>query len=81
LISVEVKIGLLVGKTDQVECSALLCEGPAEEAVFFVVIRDLSFLAGTWVCLAIVVILFGFPGSARILERECFRKDEQILTA
>jgi hypothetical protein len=64
LISVKVKIGLLVSKTDQVECSALLCEGPAEEAVFFVVIRDLSSLAGTLVCLAIVVILFGLSGSA-----------------
>jgi hypothetical protein len=63
LVSVEVKIGLLVGKTDQVECSALLCEGPAEEAVFFVVIEDLSSLARTRVCLAIVVILFGLSGS------------------
>jgi hypothetical protein len=38
LISVEVKIGLLVGKTNQVERSALLCEGPAEEVVLFVMI-------------------------------------------
>lgn len=38
LISIEVKIGLLVSKANQVESSALLCEGPAEEAILLVVI-------------------------------------------
>jgi len=46
LISVEVKVGLLIGKTNQVECSALLCERTAEEAVLFVVVFDLDSLAG-----------------------------------
>jgi hypothetical protein len=37
LISIKVKIGLLVSKANQVEGSALLCEGSAEEAIFLVV--------------------------------------------
>jgi hypothetical protein len=38
LIAIEVKIGLLVSKANQVKCSALLCEGPTEEAVLVAVI-------------------------------------------
>jgi hypothetical protein len=38
LITIEVKIGLLISKANQVKCSALLCEGPTEEVVLVVVI-------------------------------------------
>lgn len=69
MISIEVKIGLLIGKTNQVECGALLCEGAAEEVVLFVVIFDLDHLVGTSVCLTIIVVLFSGSASARLLER------------
>jgi hypothetical protein len=69
LISIKIKIGLLISKANQVESSALLCEGSAEEAVLVVVSWDLPSLVGLRVCLAIVVVLFGLSASARLLEK------------
>lgn len=75
LVTVEVEVGLLIGKTDKIESSTLFHERATEEIGLF----HRPSLVGARISLRIAVVLFSCSATEKLLEQDLSNRSANSL--